>query len=59
MPTYIVDDTEIRHGKKGEKEASTYGPGSSIELTEAEAAPLLAAGRIKLPLPQEPEKKKR
>lgn len=32
---YTIKDTHIRHGDK------TYGPGSVIELSEEEAAPLL------------------
>lgn len=40
MPVYIVKETHILHGKKGDKEATLYGPGEEIELTEKEAAAL-------------------
>ena len=40
MPVYIVKDTHILHGKKGDKEATLYAPGEEIELTEKEATAL-------------------
>lgn len=40
MPVYIVKDTHILHGRKGDKEAALYAPGEEIELTEKEAAAL-------------------
>ncbi len=43
MPAYIVKDTHILHGRKGEKEATLYAPGDEIELTEKEAAALGAS----------------
>jgi len=43
MPSYIVQGTHIKHGRKGEKEAVLYGPGDVIELTVAEAERLGAS----------------
>ena len=43
MPKYIVKDTHIKHGAKGDKEATIYGPGDEITLTEKEAAALGAS----------------
>jgi hypothetical protein len=43
MPKYIVKGTTIKHGKKGQKphEHKEYPEGSEIELTEAEAKPIM------------------
>jgi len=41
MPKYIVKDTDILHGKKGDKEAELFGPGDQIELSEKEAQPII------------------
>lgn len=43
MPKYIVKDTHIKHGAKGEKEARLYAPGDEIELSEDEALKLGAS----------------
>ncbi len=38
MPKYTVKGTTIVHAVKGDKAAKEYAPGSTIELTEEEAA---------------------
>lgn len=40
MAKYIVQEMAIKHGTKGDKEASLYEPGAEIELTDEEAAAL-------------------
>ena len=43
MPKYIVKDTHIKHGAKGDKKAKIYGPGDETTLTEKEAEALGAS----------------
>ena len=56
MPKYIVKDAHILHGKKGEMEATLYGPGDEIELTEKEAQALAGRVTAKAAAPKKAEK---
>ena len=40
MPEYTVQNTHIKHGDKGSKEAVIYAPGETISLSEKEARAL-------------------
>lgn len=53
MPKYIVKDTTIIHGRKGDKKAARYETGDEIELAEKEADAL--GGSVE-PAPAEPKK---
>ncbi len=40
MPKYIVQHTQIKYARQGDKEAVIYAVGDEIELTEKEAQAL-------------------